>query len=51
MRKSKGADVRLIDSKTSKREVSIKTTGKLKNNVDVDIIVTYWNSRISYDVL
>ncbi|MGE5633839.1 MAG: hypothetical protein ACM3VV_01275 [Deltaproteobacteria bacterium] len=50
-RKSKGTDVRVIDSKTSKREVSIKATGKLKNNVDVNIIVTYWNNRISDDML
>ena len=42
-RKSKGANVRVIDSKTSKREVSIKATGKLKNDINVDIIVTYCN--------
>ena len=50
-RESKGANVRVIDSITSKREVSIKATGKFKNNVDVDIIVTYWNNRISDDML
>ena len=50
-RESQAAEVRVIDSKTSKREVSIKATGKLKNNVDVNIIVTYCNNRRSDDVL
>jgi len=50
-RESQAAEVRVIDSKKSKREVSIKATGKLKNNVDVNIIVTYWNNCISHDVL
>ena len=50
-RESNDANVRVISSKKSKREVSIKATGKLKNNIDVNIIVTYWNNRISDDVL
>jgi hypothetical protein len=50
-RESNDANVRVISSKKSKREVSIKATDKLKNNIDVNIIVTYWNNRISDDVL
>lgn len=42
-RKSQAVEVRVIDSQTSKREISIKATGKLKNDINVDIIVTYWN--------
>ena len=48
-RKSQAVEVRVIDSQTSKREISIKATGKLKNDVDLNIIVTYWNNRISDD--
>ena len=50
-RKSKGANVRVIDSTISKREVTIKATGKLKNDIDVNIMVTYWNTPVSYNML
>jgi hypothetical protein len=30
---------------------SIKATDKLKNDINVDIIVTYWNNRLSDDML
>ena len=50
-RKSKGANVRVIDSTIFKREVTIKATGKLKNDIDVNIMVTYWNTPVSYNML